>query len=69
MRVDWVLLSEATQLEVEIGDLVSVEAGGAPTFRVLRLDEGRAWLRDETHEMDCVAPLSQFHWKASLCRP
>jgi hypothetical protein len=68
MRVDWVLLNEAAQKEVEVGDLVSVEAGGAPTFRVLRLDEGRAWLRDETGHMDCVAPLSQFHWKASVCR-
>jgi hypothetical protein len=68
MRVDWVLLNEAAQAEVEVGDLVSVEAGGAPTYRVLRLDEGRAWLRDEARQMDCVAPLSQFHWKAHLCR-
>jgi hypothetical protein len=69
MRVDWVLLNEAARAEVEAGDLVSVEAGGAPTFRVLRLDQGRAWLRDETRRLDCVAPLSQFHWKAHVCRP
>ena len=50
MRVDWVLLNEAAQAEVEVGDLVSVEAGGAPTWRVLRLDDGRAWLRDETRQ-------------------
>jgi hypothetical protein len=68
MRVDWVLLNEAAQAEVQVGDVVSVEAGGAPTYRVLRLAEGRAWLRDETRQMDCVAPLSQFHWKASLYR-
>ena len=68
MRVDWVLLNEAAQAEVQVGDVVSVEAGGAPTWRVLRLDNGRAWLRDETRQMDCVAPLSQFHWKASLYR-
>jgi hypothetical protein len=68
MRVDWVLLNEAAQAAVEVGDLVSVEAGGAPTYRVLRLDQGRAWLRDEARQMDCVAPLSQFHWKASICR-
>jgi hypothetical protein len=68
MRVDWVLLNDTAQAEVVVGDLVSVEAGGAPTYRVLRLDEGRAWLRDETRQMDCVAPLSQFHWKACLYR-
>jgi hypothetical protein len=68
MRVEWVLLNEAAQAGVEVGDLLSVEAGGAPTLRVLRLDSGRAWLRDEARQMDCVAPLSQFHWKASVCR-
>ena len=68
MRVDWVLLNEAAQAQVEVGDLVSVEAGGAPTFRVLRLDKDRAWLRDETRHLDCVAPLSQFHWMAHVCR-
>jgi hypothetical protein len=64
MRVDWVLLDDAAQREVQVGDLVSVEAGGAPTWRVLRLTEGRAWLRDEVRQMDCVSALSQFHWKA-----
>ena len=68
MRVDWVLLNEAAQAEVQVGDVVSVEAGGAPTYRVLRLAEGRAWLRDETRQMDYVAPLSQFHWKVCAYR-
>ena len=68
MRVDWVLLNEAAQAEVEVGDLVSVEAGGTPTWRVLRLDDGRAWLRDEVRGMDCVSPLNQFHWKANIYR-
>jgi hypothetical protein len=68
MRVDWVLLDDRAQAEVEVGDLVSVEAGGAPTLRVLKLADGRAWLRDEMLQMDCIAPLSQFHWKAHLYR-
>jgi hypothetical protein len=68
MRVDWVLLNDAAQAEVEVGDLVSVEAGGTPTWRVMRLDDGRAWLRDEVGGMDCVSPLSQFHWKANFYR-
>jgi hypothetical protein len=65
MRVDWVLLDSFGEEEVEAGDLVSVEAGGAPTLRVIRIDDsGRAWLRDEAHQMDMVAPITQFHWKA-----
>ena len=66
MRVNWELLDEAARREVAVGDLVSVEAGGAPTWRVLRLTEDRAWLRDDVRQMDCISPISQFHWKASL---
>lgn len=66
MRVDWVLLDQAAQAGVQVGDLVSAEAGGTPTYRVLRLDDGRAWLRDEVRRMDRVSPLSLFHWKACL---
>jgi hypothetical protein len=65
MRVDWVFLDSAAEAQVQPGDLVSVEAGGAPTWRVLRQAEGRVWLRDEAGKMDCVAPLSQFFWKAT----
>jgi len=68
MRVDWVLLDQAAQAAVQVGDLVSVEAGGAPTLRVMKLADGRAWLRDEVSRMDCVASLSAFHWKASVYR-
>ena len=64
MRVDWVLLDEAEKARVRVGDRVSVEAGGAPTWRVMKLSDGRAWLRDDAGRMDYVAPLSQFHWKA-----
>ena len=65
MRVDWVLLDSADEAQVQPGDLVSVEAGGAPTWRVLRQADGRVWLRDEAGRMDCVAPLNQFLWKAT----
>jgi hypothetical protein len=64
MRVDWVLLDEVARREVEVGDLVSVEAGGAPTWRVLKLTDGRAWLRDEARQMDCISAIDHFHWKA-----
>ena len=66
MRVDWVLLDEARQATIKVGDLVSVEAGGAPTWRVMRLGQGRAWLREEFTHMDCVSSLSEFHWRAEV---
>ncbi|HEY1427116.1 MAG TPA: hypothetical protein VGF50_10625 [Caulobacteraceae bacterium] len=66
MRVDWELLDEAARREVAVGDLVSVEAGGAPTWRVLKLTDGRAWLRDEARRMDCISAITQFHWKANI---
>jgi len=66
MRVDWELLDETARRDVAVGDLVSVEAGGAPTWRVLKLTDGRAWLRDETRHMDCISGIAQFHWKANI---
>lgn len=69
MRVDWVLLDDDAKASVQIGDLVSAEAGGTPTWRVMRLADGRAWLRDDISRMDSIAPLSQFHWKAAIWRP
>ena len=51
MRVDWVLMDSAAQAQVAVGDLVSVEAGGTPIYRVLRVTEGRAWVRDDQREM------------------
>ena len=64
MRVDWVLLDEVAQATLRVGDLVSVEAGGMPFYRVMRLDGDRAWLRDTERGFDCIAPVSLFHWKA-----
>jgi hypothetical protein len=66
MRVDWVVLDRAARNEIKVGDLVSVEAGGAPIYRVLRISEDRAWLRDERLQMDSVLPTSLFHWKAHV---
>ncbi len=66
MRVDWVLLDEAGLVGVRVGDLVSVEAGGLPFYRVLALRDGRAWLRDEHSGADRISPLSCFHWRARV---
>jgi hypothetical protein len=66
MRVDWVVLDRAARAEIKVGDLVSVEAGGAPIYRVLRISDERAWLRDELLQMDSILPTSLFHWKAHI---
>ncbi len=60
--VDWVFLDKAA---VQIGDLVSADAGGMPTYRVVALEDGRAWLREGQHERIRVLPLARFRWKAA----
>ena len=61
--VDWVLLDNAA---LQVGDLVSADAGGMPTYRVMALEAGRVWLRDSQHDFDWVLPLSAIHWKAAI---
>jgi hypothetical protein len=48
---------------VQIGDLVSSDAGGLPIYRVLALQDQRTWLRDERSGRDHIAPLSSLRWK------
>ena len=63
-QVNWVLLDRSQA--VQVGDLVSADAGGMPTYRVIAVDQDRAWLRDGLHSLDWVLPLSSFHWKAQI---
>jgi hypothetical protein len=69
MRVDWIFVDSATPDSVRVGDLVSADAGGLPTYRILALQDGRAWLRDEEHKSDLISPLGRFRWKAALSAP
>jgi hypothetical protein len=62
--VDWVFLDKTAP--VRIGDLVSADAGGMPTYRVVGLEEDRAWLRDSDHDQVWEMPLAAFHWKAAI---
>jgi len=61
MRIDWMLLKG---LGAEVGDLVSADAGGMPTYRVVAVDGDVARLRDEEHSREEISPLSRFRWKA-----
>ncbi len=61
--VDWVLLNGS---EVKVGDVVSADAGGMPTYRIEEIEGERAWVRDNEHDFVWVLPLSVFHWKAAI---
>lgn len=62
MCVDWIFLTKDT---VQVGDTVSADAGGMPTYKVVKLDAGQAWLQDELHGAVMQAPLDKFRWKVA----
>ncbi len=64
MRIDWILLNGLARDGAQVGDLVSADAGGLPTYRILALDGDLARLRDEEHAREEISPLSRFRWKA-----
>jgi hypothetical protein len=63
-NIDWVYLNLANLGEVNVGELISADAGGLPIYRVMALRDGRAWLKDLDDGSDRVTPLNAFHWKA-----
>ena len=64
MRIDWILLNGLTRETAQVGDLVSADAGGMPTYRILALDGDVARVRDEAHACEEISPISRFRWKA-----
>ncbi len=50
---------------VKAGDLVSAEAGGMPIYRIIAIEDGKAWLQGEGPAAVQVMPLDRFHWKAA----
>ena len=62
--IHWELLDHAAQKPVEIGDAVSVDAGGMPIFRVVGLAGSKAWLDDERGRTRLLASLDAFRWRA-----
>jgi len=62
--IDWTVLALSS---VEVGDIVSADAGGMPIYRVEAFAEGKAWLRDlQRSTTQILAPLDRFHWKAAV---
>ena len=60
--VDWILSGKN---DVHVGDVVSADAGGMPTYRVMAIDHDEAVLEDEHHAALLRAPLHRFPWKAA----
>jgi hypothetical protein len=63
-QIQWVLLDHDAPDGVDVGDVVSAEPGGLPTYRVLAISGQQAWLRDDRHAVEMGLPLSRLHWKA-----
>jgi hypothetical protein len=64
MRIDWMLLNGLDAEPAQVGDLVSADAGGMPTYRVVAVDGDLARLLDAEHSREEISPLSRFRWKA-----
>jgi hypothetical protein len=61
--IDWVLLDHTAAAPVQVGDLVSVDAGGMPIYRVAGLSGSRAWLDDERRRVRRLTSLEAFRWR------
>lgn len=63
--VNWMLLDHAAERPVQVGDVVSVEAGGMPIFRVVGLAGTKAWLDDEMGRVRRLTALDGFRWRGA----
>ena len=61
--VDWVVL---TGTAAQAGDLVSAEAGGMPIYRIVAVENDRAWVQGERPAGEPeLMRLDHFRWKAA----
>ena len=62
--VQWTPLELGTPESVQVGDLVSADAGGMPIYKVMGFDAGRVMLAGDTSPAPRHMPLELFRWKA-----
>ena len=62
-HIEWQYLEAPAAGSVRVGERVSAAAGGLPIYRVMAIDGGRAWLREERDGVDRVLSIQHFHWK------
>ena len=63
--IDWVLLDHTAAPPVRVGDVVSVDAGGMPIYRVLALAGGEVQLANERDAAIGALPLDRFRWRSA----
>lgn len=63
--VEWAPLDHAAKDPVKVGDMVSAEAGGMPIYRVMALEDGRAWVATRQGAPARAMPLDSFHWRGA----
>lgn len=63
--IQWELLDHQADKPVQVGDVVSVEAGGMPIFRVVGLAGTKAWLDDEMGRVRRLTTLDGFRWRGA----
>lgn len=63
--INWELLDHGADRPVRVGDIVSVEAGGMPIFRVVGLAGTKAWLDDEMGRVRRLTTLDGFRWRGA----
>ena len=63
--VDWALLDHTASEPVVVGDLVSVDAGGMPIYRVIKVEPGHVWVTGERDTAVRETPLELFRWRGA----
>ena len=64
--VDWTPLDHAAKAPVRVGDVVSADAGGMPIYRVMALEDDRAWVATRPGAPARAMPLAGFRWRGTL---
>jgi hypothetical protein len=62
--VDWALLDHTAAEPVTVGDLVSVDAGGMPIYRVMQVAGATVRVEGE-HGGEREMPLGLFRWRGA----
>lgn len=63
--IRWELLDHTAERPVQVGDIVSTEAGGMPIYRVVGFAGAKAWVDDEQGRTRRLTALAQFRWRAA----
>lgn len=63
--IEWVLLDHASDHPVDVGDMVSVDAGGMPIYRVVGFAGREVQLANERDAAVGALPLERFRWRGA----